>query len=94
MRMQNSCVRTQPVRQRSWHPRACAPDVAIVDPPRKGCAPEVFAAIDKMGIERLVYVSCDPATLARDLALLATMGYTARRACGVDLFPRTPMWRR
>jgi precorrin-6B methylase 2 len=61
------------------------PDVAIVDPPRKGCAPEVFAAIDKMGIERLVYVSCDPATLARDLALLATMGYTARRACGVDL---------
>lgn len=66
------------------------PDVAIVDPPRKGCAPEVFAAIDKMGIQRLVYVSCDPATLARDLALLATMGYTARRACGVDLFPRTP----
>ncbi len=66
------------------------PDVAIVDPPRKGCAPEVFAAIDKMGIERLVYVSCDPATLARDLALLATMGYIARRACGVDLFPRTP----
>ena len=66
------------------------PDVAIVDPPRKGCAPEVFAAIDKMGIERLVYVSCDPATLARDLALLTTMGYTARRACGVDLFPRTP----
>ena len=64
--------------------------MAIVDPPRKGCAPEVFAAIDKMGIERLVYVSCDPATLARDLALLATMGYTARRACGVDLFPRTP----
>ena len=58
------------------------PDVAIVDPPRKGCAREVFAAIDKMGIERLVYVSCDPATLARDLALLATMGYTARRACG------------
>ena len=37
-----------------------------------------------------VIVSCDPATLARDLALLATMGYTARRACGVDLFPRTP----
>lgn len=66
------------------------PDVAIVDPPRKGCAPEVFAAIDKMGTQRLVYVSCDPATLARDLALLATMGYTARRACGVDLFPRTP----
>ena len=66
------------------------PDVAIVDPPRKGCAPEVFAAIDKMGTQRLVYVSCDPATLARDLALLTTMGYTARRACGVDLFPRTP----
>ena len=66
------------------------PDVAIVDPPRKGCAPEVFAAMDKMGTQRLVYVSCDPATLARDLALLATMGYTARRACGVDLFPRTP----
>lgn len=66
------------------------PDVAIVDPPRKGCAPEVFAAIDKMGTQQLVYVSCDPATLARDLALLATMGYTARRACGVDLFPRTP----
>ena len=65
--------------------------MAIVDPPRKGCAPEVFAAIDKMGIERLVYVSCDPATLARDLALLATMGYTARRACGGQFSSLTPL---
>ena len=82
--------KAEEVLPREYEKNGVYADVIVVDPPRKGCAPEVFAAIDKMGTQRLVYVSCDPATLARDLALLATMGYTARRACGVDLFPRTP----
>lgn len=66
------------------------PDVVIVDPPRKGCGSSVFDAIEKMGAKRIVYVSCDPATLARDLAVLEEKGYRAVKATAVDMFPRTP----
>ena len=65
------------------------PQVVVVDPPRKGLAPEVPAILAGMGPERIVYVSCDPATLARDVARLAELGYRAVQAQGVDLFPRT-----
>ena len=65
------------------------PQVICVDPPRKGLAPEVPAILAGMGPERIVYVSCDPATLARDVARLAELGYRAVDAQGVDLFPRT-----
>jgi len=65
------------------------PDVITVDPPRKGLAPEVPALLAGMEPERIVYVSCDPATLARDLKRLDELGYTAVRAEAVDLFPRT-----
>ncbi len=65
------------------------PDVICVDPPRKGLTPEVIDAIARMGPERIVYVSCDPATLGRDVKLLAQRGYAARRAAAVDLFPGT-----
>ena len=65
------------------------PDVICVDPPRKGLAPEVVASIAQMAPERVVYVSCDPATLARDLARFAQLGYAARTAAAVDMFPRT-----
>lgn len=65
------------------------PDVICVDPPRKGLAPEVVEAIARMGPERVVYVSCDPATLARDLSRFAGLGYAAQNAVAVDMFPRT-----
>lgn len=65
------------------------PQVICVDPPRKGLAPQVPAILAGMGPERIVYVSCDPATLARDVDRFAQLGYRAVRARGVDLFPRT-----
>lgn len=65
------------------------PDVITVDPPRKGLSPEVIASIAAMGPERVVYVSCDPATLGRDVKLFAGFGYRAVRACAVDMFPGT-----
>lgn len=65
------------------------PDVICVDPPRKGLAPEVVEATASMQPERIVYVSCDPATLGRDVKRFAALGYIACRAVAVDLFPRT-----
>lgn len=64
------------------------PEVIVVDPPRKGLSPEVIDAICTMAPERVVYVSCDPATLARDVKLLCAQGYALRHAEAVDLFPR------
>jgi 23S rRNA (uracil1939-C5)-methyltransferase len=65
------------------------PQVICVDPPRKGLAPEVPAILAGMGPERIIYVSCDPATLARDTDRFARLGYRAVKAQGVDLFPKT-----
>lgn len=65
------------------------PDVITVDPPRKGLAPEVAASAAAMGPERIVYVSCDPGTLGRDVKLFAEQGYRAVRAAAVDMFPGT-----
>lgn len=65
------------------------PDVITVDPPRKGLAPEVVRAVAGMAPRRVVYVSCDPATLARDIRLFTQLGYRADRAAAVDLFPGT-----
>lgn len=65
------------------------PDMAIVDPPRKGCQRELLDVLDSLEINRLVYVSCDPATLARDAAILAEKGFEIKRLKAVDLFPRT-----
>ena len=68
---------------------ALRPDVITVDPPRKGLAPEVIASIAGMAPKRVVYVSCDPATLGRDIKIFAGLGYRAARACAVDMFPGT-----
>ena len=65
------------------------PDVICVDPPRKGLSPEVVAAAASMAPQRIVYVSCDPATLARDVKRFAQEGYCAVRAAAVDMFPGT-----
>ncbi len=64
-------------------------DVIIVDPPRKGCDGATLDAICKMAPRRLVYISCNAATLARDLKLLGDRGYQAKKAVAVDLFPKT-----
>lgn len=64
------------------------PDVVTVDPPRKGLAEDVVRAVAAMEPRRVVYVSCDPATLARDVKRFAALGYEATRACAVDMFPR------
>lgn len=64
-------------------------DVIVVDPPRKGLAPEVIDAMVMMAPARIVYVSCDPATLARDVKLLSQRGYSLTHAEAFDLFPRT-----
>ena len=65
------------------------PDVITVDPPRKGLAPDVVDTVVQMGPDRVVYVSCDPATLARDVKRFEEQGYHPETALAVDLFPRT-----
>jgi len=69
--------------------RGARPDAVVVDPPRKGLSPEVIEAVCTMQPERVVYVSCDVATQARDLKLFAARGYAAVAATAVDMFPRT-----
>ncbi|MDO4845203.1 MAG: 23S rRNA (uracil(1939)-C(5))-methyltransferase RlmD [Oscillospiraceae bacterium] len=66
------------------------PAAVVVDPPRKGLSPDVIDAIAAMSPDRMVYVSCDPGTLARDVKLLTERGYAFVSAVGVDLFPKTP----
>ena len=64
------------------------PDVVVVDPPRKGLNADTIEALHRMNPRRIVYVSCDPATLARDVALLKERGYALKNAMAADLFPR------
>ncbi len=70
--------------------RGIAPDIVILDPPRKGCQKELFDVIEQMNPKRVVYVSCDSATLARDLEVLQTKGFRTLEVTPVDMFPRTP----
>ena len=65
------------------------PDVVVVDPPRAGCTETVLRTFANMKPQRIVYVSCNPATLARDLAILKELGYLAQEVQPVDLFPQT-----
>ncbi len=65
------------------------PDVIILDPPRKGCAPELLKTVADLAPKRIVYVSCDPATLARDCAVLSELDYETLELTPVDMFPRT-----
>jgi 23S rRNA (uracil1939-C5)-methyltransferase len=72
----------------------------ILDPPRTGCTPEALAQMVRLNPSHIVYVSCDPTTLARDAAQLAAKGYELVRAQPVDMFPQTfhietvSLWRR
>ena len=64
-------------------------DCIVIDPPRKGCSPEMIQALVRLHPRRIVYVSCNPATLARDAALLADAGWRITQAQPFDMFPRT-----
>lgn len=64
-------------------------DVVIVDPPRKGCDEKTLSLINTISPDRLVYVSCNSATLARDAKILKNYGYVLKKACAVDLFPNS-----
>ncbi len=64
-------------------------DVVIVDPPRAGCDKKVLETFAAMSPDKIIYVSCNPATLARDLAILATLGYRTKKIQPVDMFPFT-----
>ena len=61
----------------------------ILDPPRKGCDPSVLEQLGRLRIQTIVYVSCDPVTLARDCALLVHYGYDIKRVQPLDLFAQT-----
>ena len=65
------------------------PDAVILDPPRKGCGEELVKTISKMSPKRVVYVSCDPATLARDIKFFEQAGYTTQKITPCDMFSRT-----
>ena len=69
--------------------RGIRPQVIVVDPPRRGLDESVISHAAGMQPERIVYVSCDPGTLARDLATFARQGYTPAAGIAVDMFPRT-----
>jgi len=62
---------------------------AILDPPRAGCEPAAIGELIRLGVDKLVYVSCEPSTHARDLVALVRGGYRVRRAAIVDMFPQT-----
>ena len=64
-------------------------DAAVLDPPRSGCGLDVLDELGRLALRRVVYVSCDPATLARDLGLLEARGYQTLSVYPVDLFPQT-----
>ncbi len=65
------------------------PDIIIIDPPRKGCSPETIQTIVYTSPEKIVMISCNPATAARDAKLFSELGYKIEKVCGADLFPRT-----
>ncbi|MBA3916737.1 MAG: class I SAM-dependent RNA methyltransferase [Acidobacteriales bacterium] len=65
------------------------PDLVVLDPPRSGLGESVIHSLVRLGVPRVTYVSCDPATLSRDLSHLKAAGYAVRRAHLVDLFPQT-----
>lgn len=66
-----------------------SPDAAVVDPPRAGCGPLVVRALIERSVQRLVYVSCDPSTFARDARQLIDGGYRLVEVQPLDMFPQT-----
>ena len=65
------------------------PDLIVLDPPREGVNPRALERIMAFGVERIVYISCKPTSLVRDLEMLGEKGYEVEKAVGVDMFPWT-----
>ncbi|MBH1939845.1 23S rRNA (uracil(1939)-C(5))-methyltransferase RlmD [Mobilitalea sibirica] len=65
------------------------PDIIVLDPPREGIHPKALDKIINFGVDRIVYISCKPTSLVRDLELLQARGYKVVKACAVDMFPQT-----
>ena len=65
------------------------PDMIILDPPRDGVNPKALRKIIRFGVDEMVYVSCKPTSLMRDLVMLQEAGYAVKRCCLVDMFPGT-----
>lgn len=72
-----------------WKKQGITPDVIVVDPPRKGCDEELLKTIIEMKPKRVIYVSCNPSTLARDLRVLEDGGFKTQKVQPVDMFPQT-----
>ncbi|RKD21069.1 23S rRNA (uracil-5-)-methyltransferase RumA [Ammoniphilus oxalaticus] len=72
-----------------WYAQGIVADVVVVDPPRKGCDQQLLDTLIKMKPQRIVYVSCNPGTLARDLRILEDGGYVTKEVQPVDMFPQT-----
>ncbi|MGP1569368.1 MAG: 23S rRNA (uracil(1939)-C(5))-methyltransferase RlmD [Eubacteriales bacterium] len=66
-----------------------SPDLLILDPPRSGCKPQLLESIKQTNAKKLIYVSCETATLARDLKILLNQGFSLKKGCIVDMFPHT-----
>ena len=73
----------------NWTKEGIQPDVIIVDPPRKGLTESFINASSAMSPKRITYISCNPATMARDLKLYQEKGYKLEKIQPVDLFPQT-----
>ena len=65
------------------------PDIIVLDPPREGIHPRALDKIIDFGVDRIVYISCKPTSLARDLEVLQAKGYQVEKVCAVDMFPET-----
>ena len=65
------------------------PDLIVVDPPRDGIHPKALGKIIDFQVDRMVYISCKPTSLVRDLAVLLERGYRVEKVCAVDMFPAT-----
>ena len=81
--------KAEEVLPRMYEQEGISADVMVIDPPRKGCDEAVLRTMAAMAPQRIVYVSCDPATLARDLKYLAGAGYRVEKVQPVDMFPQT-----
>ena len=65
------------------------PDFIVLDPPREGIHPKALEKIIRYGVDRMIYISCKPTSLQRDLEVLQAQGYVVERICCVDMFPGT-----
>ena len=82
------CAKAEEIAQKLVKEKS-RPDVVVLDPPRKGCEESLLKAVAEVQPEKIVYISCKPSTLARDLKFLAGKGYETKRVIPVNMFPKS-----